>query len=210
MKKEWFIRWQICKIIKSKVVIFAIVRNGKIIGKWIENDTLYTDFEAILTENALQFIDTEYHRTERYHKNYAKKWQFKNAILEKTETDSISYLVGNIRQYDIKRKEPSKPLYISLQKSKSAETQLETEKDFFIAYPNPFENNINIIFTLEKEMNVIISVYEATGKLFDRQSIGVLQTGQHNYLLALSAPKGQYMLVVQTGDNKISSLIIKK
>ena len=56
---------------KSKLKIsFDDTSDGKIFGKWIENDTLFTDFEAILTENALQFIDTEYHRTERRIRHY--------------------------------------------------------------------------------------------------------------------------------------------
>ena len=190
-------------------ILFEDIQDGKIFGRWIENDTLFTDFEAFLTDSTLQFIDTEYSRKERYSRNYEKKWKFSNAILEKTETDSVSYLVGNIRQYDTKLKEPGKPLYISLQKSK-IEQDAKLKKDFIIAYPNPFDGEINILFDLEKEQNVTISVYGINGALFDRQNLGALQSGQHNYLLALTAPKGQYMLVLQTGNKKISNIIIKK
>ena len=191
-------------------IMFEETRNGKIYGKWLENDTLFTNFEAILTDSTLQFIDTEYIRNERYSKYYARKWKFDNAILEKTETDSVSYLVGNIRQYDIIRKEPSKPLYVSLQKSKIAEKVIEQEKEFLIAYPNPFDGEINILFSLEKEQNVTISVYDVNGNLYDRQILGFLHAGQHNYQLALSAPQGQYLLVVETDNKKITNLIIKK
>ncbi|MCL2073817.1 MAG: T9SS type A sorting domain-containing protein [Marinilabiliaceae bacterium] len=191
-------------------ILFEEIINGKIFGKWIENDTLYTDFEAILTDSTLQFIDTEYKRTDRYSKNYARKWKFDNAILEKTETDSVSYLLGNIRQYDIKRKEPGKPLYISLQKNKVAPNAVILEKDFLIAYPNPFDGEINILFSIESEQNISISVYDINGNLFDQQNLGILYAGQHNYQLALSAPKGQYMLVVQLENKKFTHLIIKK
>jgi len=130
--------------------------------------------------------------------------------LEKTETDSVSYLVGNIRQYDIKRKEPGKPLYVSLQKNKVTPNGIVLEKDFLIAYPNPFDGEINILFSIENEQNVSISVFDIKGNLFDQQNFGILDAGQHNYQLALSAPKGQYMLVVQLENKKFTHLIIKK
>jgi len=153
-------------------ILFENTQDGKIFGKWIENDTLFTNFEALLTDNALQFIDTEYCRTDRYSKNIAKKWKFDKAILEKTDIDSVSYITGNIRQYDMKLKEPGKPLYISLQK-RSFIQNTELIKDFFIAYPNPFDGEINILFSLENDQNVTIYVYGINGMLFDHQNLGV-------------------------------------
>jgi len=190
-------------------ILFEETQDDKIIGKWVENDTLFTDFEAVLEENSLKFIDTEYIHTDRYSRHYAKKWKFNNAILEKTETDSISYLTGNIRQYDVKQKEPGKPLYVSLQKNKFSQSTIQTE-EFFITYPNPFDGEINILFYLENEQNVKFSVYGINGKLYDSQNLGLLKAGTHNYLLALAAPKGQYMLVLQTDKKKKSNLITKK
>ena len=191
-------------------ILFEEMQNDKIFGKWIENDTIFTDFEAILTDSTLQFIDTEYTRQERYSKHYAKKWKLDNAILEKTETDSVSYLVGNIRQYDITRKEPGKPLYISLQMRKYHEYPTISEKEYIIAYPNPFNSEISILFSLENEQNVIISVYSVNGQLFDQQNLGVLNAGNHNYLLTLNATQGQYLLVLQTDNKNFTNLIIKK
>ena len=190
-------------------ILFEDIQEGKIFGKWVENDTLFTDFEAILTDHALLFIDTEYSRTDRYSKHNAKRWKFDNAVLEKTDTDTISYLVGNIRQYDTKLKEPGKPLYVSLQKSNITQN-VTLKKEFIVAYPNPFDGEINILFDLKKEQNVTISVYGINGTLFDSQNLGILQAGQHDYLLSLDAAKGQYMLVLQIDDKKITNLIIKK
>ena len=219
-------------------IVFDDTHNGKIFGRWIENDTIFATFEAILTDSALQFIDTEYRHTERYSRNVSKRWKFNNAVLEKTDTDSVSYLTGNIQQYDMKLKEPGKPLYISLQKRNFTDNTGENEgeetpaveavkslaaepaeattpsekesKDFFIAYPNPFDSEINLLFSLENEQNVTLTVYGINGKLIDRQNLGVLPEGTHNYLLAFSAQPGQYLLVLQRGDRKISNLIIKK
>ena len=189
---------------------FDDTQNGKIYGQWIEADTLFTDFEAILTDSTLQFLNTEYRHTERYSRHISKKWKFNNAVLEKTDTDSVSYLVGNIQQYDMKLKEPRKPLYISLQKSKVADNAGQQGKDFMITYPNPFDNEINILFSLENEQNVTLSVYGINGMLLDSQNLGILTAGKHNYLLTFSAPQGQYLLVLQKGNRKISNLIIKK
>ena len=191
-------------------ILFDDTHNGKIFGRWVENDTLFTDFEAILTDSTLQFLNTEYRHTERYSRYFSKKWKFNNAVLEKTDTDSVSYLVGNIQQYDMKLKEPSKPLYISLQKSKVAGNAEQQNRDFFITYPNPFDSEINILFSLENEQNVTLSVYGINGVLLDSQSLGVLSEGKHNYLLTFSALQGQYLLVLQKGNKKISNLIIKK
>jgi len=193
-------------------ILFDDTHNGKIFGRWVENDTLFTDFEAILTDSTLQFLNTEYRHTERYSRHFSKKWKFNNAILEKTDTDSVSYLVGNIQQYDMKLKEPGKPLYISVQRNKvtgNAETEKQN-RDFFITYPNPFDSEINILFSLENEQNVTLSVYGINGMLLDSQNLGILTAGKHNYLLTFSALQGQYLLVLQKGDRKISNLIIKK
>ncbi|MDR0830503.1 MAG: T9SS type A sorting domain-containing protein [Prevotellaceae bacterium] len=184
-------------------------QNGRIFGQWVESDSLAVDFEAILTDSTLQFLNTDYIHTERYFRNTPKKWIFKNAILEKTETDSVSYLAGNIQQYDTKQKEPSKPLYISVQKNKF-ENASQEKKDFLVTYPNPFESEVNILFTLENEQNVTLSVYLLNGVLFDSKNLGVLPAGKQNILLTLSAPKGEYLLVVQKGNKRVSSLIIKK
>ncbi|MDR2510947.1 MAG: T9SS type A sorting domain-containing protein [Bacteroidales bacterium] len=216
-------------------ILFGNTQNGKIYGRWIENDTLLTDFEAILTDSTLQFLNTEYRHTERYSKSFSKKWKFNNAVLEKTDINNVSYLVGNIQQYDMKLKEPRKPLYISLQKSKFTEKReketdivefadkieeekgvstfvdkAKEEKDFMVAYPNPFDSEIHILFSMEEAQNVILSVYGANGTLFDQQNLGILPEGKQNYLLTLFAPKGPYLLVLQKGNRKFSNLIIKK
>ena len=141
--------------------------------------------------------------------NENENQEFLDAQFLISENDSISYLVGNIRQYDIKWKEPGKPLYISVQKNKTAQNA-DQNSEFIIAYSNPFEDDINILFSLESEQNVTLLVYGANGLLFDRQNLGLLPVGQHNYLLALAAQKGQYQIVVQTGDKNNSNLIIKK
>jgi hypothetical protein len=199
----------IVKTTKLKIR-FDNTQNGKIYGQWVESDTLFTDFEAVMTDSTLQFLNTEYRHTERYSRNLQKKWRFNNAVLEKTETDSLSYLVGNIQQYDAKLKEPSKPLYISVQKNKRSNNAAEQEKDFLTVYPNPFEDKINILFSVQSEQNVTLSVYDMNGTLYDHQNLGTLPAGKHNYLLALTAPKGEYLIVLQKGDKKISNIIIKK
>lgn len=190
-------------------ILFEETRNGRIFGRWIENDTVFTGFEAVLTDSALQFIDTEYIRTERYSKQRGKIWQFRDAVLEITETDGVSYLAGNIRQYDTKLKEPGKPLYVSLQKSRFPSEDDPATENVTVS-PNPSDGEINILFSLETEQTVTISVYGVNGILFDRRNLGILQAGRHNYLLTLDAPKGQYLLVLQRGDKKNSNLIIKK
>jgi len=107
-------------------------------------------------------------------------------------------------------KEPAKPIYISVQKSKGKDDSNIKGGDFPVLYPNPFKDEINVLFSMETKQNVTFLVYGMDGKLFDMQNLGVLDAGRHNCRIMLYLPKGEYLFVLKKGGTKISNIIIKK
>jgi len=57
---------------------------------------------------------------------------------------------------------------------------------------------------LENRQKVTLSVYGVDGMFFDYKDLGDLAAGEHSYILSLSVPKGEYLLVLKKGGKKIS------
>jgi hypothetical protein len=191
--------------------IGASGENNVFYGKWIEADTLSTDFEAILQDSLLVFKNTNYARIDHYNSKKPLVREFRNAVLQREEVDNSILLSGNIQQYSPRFKEPEKPMYIALQKVRNINSEEEngrfTEK--FVVFPNPFQNEINISFSMEDTENAVIYIYGTDGKLFGTKPLGTLEKGDYNYLLELSVPAGQYIITLQTAAQKRIAIINK-
>lgn len=178
---------------------------GNINGEWTEADTIHAAFEAVLTDSTLQFVNTSYARTDHYNKRQAVKWNFTKAVLEKTDIDGTVFLAGNIQMFSPKSKEPEKPMYISLQ-----QTAKETATEQLTAIPLPNGNDINISFDLEKPANANIKIYSLNGVLVFSEALGSLNAGTHRYAVDLNVPQGHYIVYLQKGNEKITTIITKK
>lgn len=174
---------------------------GNVKGRWTEADSLTAFFEAALTDTTLQFVNTSYARTDHYNKT-ALKWNFTKAMLEKTDIDGEIFLAGNVQMYSPKNKEPEKPMYISLKQSKTGVSTLR-------AYPIQESNDINVAFELSTEKDVTINVYTLNGILLFTQSLGQLNSGKHQYSINADIPKGNYILFLQRGNEKTTTIIHK-
>ncbi len=75
-------------------------------------------------------------------------------------------------------------------------------------YPNPFSATTNIGFSLEKPMNVKLTITNILGAEVDAHDNGMMSEGSHNMVYNGShLPAGMYFLTIKAGDNSITQKI---
>ena len=190
--------------------------NGNVHGQWIEADSIMANFEAILTDSTLQFVNTSpYARKDHYNRKMAVEWNFTEATLEKAEQDNgLIAIAGNIQMYSIKAKEPEKPMYIDvLQTGDRIPTGLhprnKVHPDEMSITPLPASNEVIVTLTLEKHTDVILNIYTIDGRLMLSKNMGKLHAGEHLYTINVNLPKGTYVAQLQKKDKQISKIFIK-
>ncbi len=78
-------------------------------------------------------------------------------------------------------------------------------------FPNPFNDQTNVVFELPKSQKITISLYDNSGKLFKLIDSGLKTKGTYNYIIdGSNLTKGIYYVVLQTESGKLSSKIIKQ
>lgn len=77
------------------------------------------------------------------------------------------------------------------------------------AYPNPFENTVNISVNLPEAQNIEIVIYDLTGKNIATLVNNELQSGNHIYTWdAKSSPAGIYFYSVKTAKQQFTKKLI--
>ncbi|MDD3878179.1 MAG: T9SS type A sorting domain-containing protein, partial [Bacteroidales bacterium] len=77
--------------------------------------------------------------------------------------------------------------------------------DYFTIYPNPAGNMINIDYLIHQQGDVVVSIYDITGKKISMININDVSQGNHNLTLDISDwTSGLYHAVITT-ENGVSS-----
>ena len=103
-------------------------------------------------------------------------------------------------------------LYIdNINLDKSTASIKETEvANTLIIYPNPVTEELNIEFTLTETTDVLINIYDITGRIVDTYSLGLTSQGNHNLNIDASYwSSGIYNLSVTTNAGVATKRIIK-
>jgi hypothetical protein len=80
----------------------------------------------------------------------------------------------------------------------------------FTVYPNPVSDELNIDFKLSETSDVIINVYDITGKLVDSRSLGLTSQGAHTLSIDVSLwNSGIYQLSITTNSGISTEKFIK-
>ena len=91
------------------------------------------------------------------------------------------------------------------------ESTATTEKTSLTSFPNPFGDNSTVSFYLEKRANVLLAVYDISGKQVAVLKRGQLDAGRHNTSLTGNAlSKGVYTLKLVYGDKTITKKVLKQ
>ncbi|MBN2616665.1 MAG: T9SS type A sorting domain-containing protein [Bacteroidales bacterium] len=79
----------------------------------------------------------------------------------------------------------------------------------FICGPNPVHNEANLIFDLDKTLNVQVDLYNLNGEVVLHIYNGLLEKGSHNYSIDMSGiPAGIYIATLKSGVHSKSLKLI--
>ena len=121
---------------------------------------------------------------------------------------SFTYTAGEYHIYtDIKLDAPD----MSVQGIEDAIPGVTSDIYNVTAYPNPVNTKLNINYSLSKQSNVSIRIYNMLGKIVYSQNFEKLSPGRH-YLQWIAEPveNGYYFYSIITKEGKISGKIIKE
>jgi hypothetical protein len=80
-----------------------------------------------------------------------------------------------------------------------------------VTYPNPTDNDITVKFTVEKEGNVWLSLYDLGGREIKTIVNTDLHSGEHRYSTNVGyLPSGTYIVTLKKGTGIESNKIIRK
>ena len=86
-----------------------------------------------------------------------------------------------------------------------------TELGYMTTYPNPTDDNITVKFTVEKEGNVWLSLYDLGGREIKTIVQNDLNPGEHRYSTNVGhLPSGTYIVTLKKGTETQSNKIIRK
>jgi hypothetical protein len=78
------------------------------------------------------------------------------------------------------------------------------------AYPNPFQDDVTVEFSLEKASRVDLSLYDLSGRVVWSEA-GFFNQGEQRFSITdLELPAGAYSFVVSTADHSLNGKIIKQ
>ncbi|CAM1361624.1 conserved exported hypothetical protein [Tenacibaculum sediminilitoris] len=140
------------------------------------------------------------------------------------QLNSETYLTGSLETYVNAWKESGVPIRFVLKKKKKLENSeeelseealaaLSKQEDSFIKlYPNPFEKDVIVSYSLEQPTNTKVTITNMDGsrkkviKPLQAQEVGSYQY----YVEGANLPKGMYVVTVLLGQERKTRIIIKK
>ncbi|WP_428743079.1 T9SS type A sorting domain-containing protein [Tenacibaculum sp.] len=138
--------------------------------------------------------------------------------------NSETYLTGSLETYVNAWKELGVPIRFVLKKKKKIEnsekelseevlTALSKQEDNFIKlYPNPFEKDLIVSYSLEQPANTKVTITNINGlreKLI--KPLSSQETGSYQYYVeGIDLPKGVYVVTILVGQERKTRIIIKK
>lgn len=153
------------------------------------------------------------------------EFEFKEARLQVNNLDGQVYINGNLQLWSKERQEPHKKLYLSLQEVKAKQpkqmvAQQQSKLDPTLlndeliaqkleAYPNPFQNEVNMSFYLEQDAKVTISLLNMQGVKVQQEKGLSFKAGKNQHTLTNQLPAGTYVLQLQHGNKTEQTVLIK-
>ena len=151
-------------------------------------------------------------------------YQLLSGEVSMKKVGGISYVTGTLENYIDSWSESGAPMRFVLQKKETfsnSDKELsdealqalsEQEQSFIKLYPNPFENDLIISYTLENPSHVEIKVSDIHGQRSSTVERGSLQkAGDYRYFFdGTHLPKGLYVVTITANNQKKTRIIVKK
>tara|TARA_R110001606_G_scaffold84439_1_gene192096 strand:+ start:372 stop:1793 length:1422 start_codon:yes stop_codon:yes gene_type:complete len=151
-------------------------------------------------------------------------YEFLSSDLGLKDFNESTYLIGNLESYIPSFNEAGAPLKLVLKKTETfantdeelsdavLQALAEQKESFIKLYPNPFESDLIISYTLEKNSFVEIRVSDVNGTKNTLVAKGKEQeAGKHSYFFeGNNLDKGLYIVTVTVDNKKKTKIIVKK
>jgi hypothetical protein len=192
-------------------------KNKVISGVWSENG-LTTNITGDLSDSIIVFKNSAFIKNDHYNQKSPNQLQFKNAKFNLAKAHDTVFISGSVQFYSAKYKEPEKPSFIMLVSTGNANvdnailTKNETKIDslHFLAYPNPFVNQLRLSYILKDAsvVSVVVSNLQTAAIVYHSEN-KELSAGEHRSTISLNGPPGTYVITLRYG-NKLKSVIVFK
>ncbi len=185
-------------------IVFEIEGNS-LTGFWIENETNPVKISAIHEKTEWIFDNMLLYEDKR-------PLQMRQGNLKLEKNEGVDYLVGNVSFYSETLKEYTQPNYIILKRSNVQTSTSKNRMDNgIIISPNPFNDILNIQFTLKEMDNVMVNIFDMSGKsVYEHARTEAYQQGENSLAInASSFCKGNYVLQIVGKNINYSTIIIK-
>jgi len=165
--------------------------------------------------HSLTLNETFMNRGDRYVRTNGDKLAIKEIVFETLfDSSTDEYILsGSVQGFSTAELEPERPIKLLLSPTikglKTEDGDLGNDLPSILAFPNPFQESINIKFTLKQEANCSFSVLDLYGKSIYESKSDFLTPGTYIIPLHLTVAKGVYFANINFGGSSITHKIIK-
>ncbi len=198
--------WSGQHVIGEKPVAASIMRDGDgVYGSLVLGaDTI--PYRASLTANGrMLFNNVNTSMNERYTSGRRTPYRLDNVQLDIWNES----LRGDVSIYNMKEKEPERPMYMELQRLGGSSDQ-NTLYCHVTAAPNPFSVSFDAIFELQGDAEAKVRVFNQLGVMVWSENLGLLEDGKHSISITPNIPDGTYVLNIDAGRQVFRTIIVKK
>lgn len=199
--------WSGQHVIGEKPVAATIMRSGEgVYGELVLGvDTI--PYRAALTgDGKMLFSNVTTSMNERYTPGMRTPYRLDNVQLDIWNES----LRGDVALYNLKEKEPERPMYMELQRLGSSSGEQNALYCHVTAAPNPFATSFDAIFELNGNAEAKVRVFNQLGVMVWSESLGMLEDGKHSVSITPNVPDGTYVLNISAGRQVYRTIIVKK
>jgi hypothetical protein len=180
--------------------------NGALSGNWFLNGKLVTQFQQERSGQVWK-VNSDV-QADSLHTLFRLQSICCKALLKGNST----ILTGNIVCVEKKWHEPIKPSYFILDKENPISSVVGRDTTFVInrIYPDPFQNQFQIDFTVRKQDNISFQIHDASGFLYFTSDKKQYNPGIYSITITPSLNKGNYNLIALGQQFMWSQSIIKE
>lgn len=181
-------------------------------GLWKEQDSIEVPVNATIKSNKLVFMEMDYKRKGHYEYHTAATVSIREAEIALHPYGDSLLLEGNLTFFNQTRNEPDKPFKIILAKStnQSPKAVSQVEKLVLEAFPNPFDDVLNLRFKTGKTYKVTVQLFSTDGRLLFTQPETTLNAGSYVLPLRPVLPSGAYLVKLRYGNQVVTTTVVKK
>ena len=188
---------------ESTLKVVFEVEDDALIGFWIEDESNPVRISATEEDAVWKFDNIQLNENKR-------PLQMKVGSFNFETKDNADYLLGNISFYSETTKEYTRPNYIVLKKVENTNSITESTIHGTGISPNPFQDVLNIRFTLKHDDNVSINIFDMSGRNLHKENRQAYGQGENSLIVNTSSfSKGSYVLQIVGESINYSTIIIK-